>query len=297
MRWKNAQRLFDPAQHPKMELLVDAKRTYFRERLPMLATPRLTFLFLVILVSAYPLCAETEQQHVETTIRHQDALFWDAYNRCDNDGFRQFFTDDVEFYHDHGGPTLGADSLVTSLKKNICGNPDHRVRREAVPDTVKVFTLQKDSVTYGAVISGDHLFYTQEKGTPERLDGQAKFFDLWMVKDGVWKMSRIISYDHGPAPYVNKRTEAKLANDVLDLLAGNYAGPQTGALTVQREQDHLVLLTKDNKRYLLYPESENKFFSRDHDLTFEFVKNDKNQFSKMIIREAGEIVETAESSR
>jgi len=280
-----------------MELLVNFKRTYFRERPLMLSTTRLIFVFLIIVASTMALFAETEQQKVETTIRHQDELFWDVYNRCDNEGFHQFFTDDVEFYHDHGGPTFGADNLVASLKKNICGNPEHRVRREAVPDTVKVFTLQKDNVTYGAIISGDHLFYAQEKGKPERLDGLAKFVDLWIVKDGVWKMSRIISYDHGPEPYVNKRIEAKLTNDVLDPLTGSYAGPQTGALTVQREQDHLVLLTKDNKRYLLYPESENKFFTKDRDLTFEFVKNDKNQVSKMIVREAGEIVETAESSR
>jgi len=31
-------------------------------------------------------------------------------------------------------------------------------------------------------------------------DGLAKFFHVWLLKDGTWKMARVISYDHGPAP-------------------------------------------------------------------------------------------------
>jgi hypothetical protein len=263
---------------------------------------RLLFAALLILATSYALSAETEQQKVEAVILQQDTLFWDTYNRCDTEAFRPFFTDDVEFYHDRGGVTFGADNLVTSLKKNLCGNPDSRLRREAVDGTVKVYTLQKDNVIYGAVITGEHVFYVLQKGKPERLDGLAKFFHVWLVKDGVWKMSRVISYDHGPAPYVNKRKEVRLSHEALDQFAGNYTASNSGTMTIQRDSDanenRLVLSIKNDKsNYLLYPESENIFFAKDRDLTFEFVKNEKNQVSRMIVRESGEIVETAEFSR
>ncbi|WP_157717331.1 hypothetical protein [Christiangramia echinicola] len=47
----------------------------------------------------------------------------------------------------------------------------------------------------GAVLSGEHLFYIQEENS-ERLDGQAKFNHLWLLKEGEWKMHRVLSYDH-----------------------------------------------------------------------------------------------------
>jgi hypothetical protein len=36
---------------------------------------------------------------------------------------------------------------------------------------------------------------TKKSRVPRRT---AKFTDLWMLKDGAWKMSRILSFDHGP---------------------------------------------------------------------------------------------------
>ena len=142
---------------------------------------------------------QTDKQNLTETIVAKDAAFWVAYNKCDVDAFRPMFTDDVEFYHDKGGPTIGLDSFMAALKNGLCGNPDNRLRREAVNGTVKVFPMEKSNRIYGAVISGEHVFYVNEKGKPEYLDGRARFMQLWLLKEGVWKMSRILSYDHGPA--------------------------------------------------------------------------------------------------
>ena len=98
-----------------------------------------------------------------------------------------------------GGITLGVQKLALSLKNNLCSNSDYRVRREAIKESVKIFPLQNNGVMYGAVLSGEHFFYVLEKGKEERRDGKAKFTHLWLLKDGVWKMTRILSYDHGPA--------------------------------------------------------------------------------------------------
>lgn len=142
---------------------------------------------------------QTAQQKLTETIIAKDAAFWTAYNKCDVAAFRPMFTNDVEFYHDKGGPTIGQDNFMNALKTGLCGNPDSHLRREAVEVTVKVFPLENSKTIYGAIISGEHVFYVNEKGKPEFLDGRARFMQLWVVKDGTWKMSRILSYDHGPA--------------------------------------------------------------------------------------------------
>jgi len=68
------------------------------------------------------------QQELEKAITALDAALFDAYNRCDLEKFSSFFVDDVEFYHDQGGVTLGRQNLMDSVKKNICG----KVTRERV---------------------------------------------------------------------------------------------------------------------------------------------------------------------
>ncbi len=129
-------------------------------------------------------------------ILRYDSLFWQAYNACDVDKMQGFFTDDLEFYHDKGGLTTSKQSLIESMKTGLCGKENWRLRREAVAGTLKIFPLNN----YGAILSGEHVFYILETGKKERLDGLAKFTHVWRYRDNAWKMHRVLSYDHGPAP-------------------------------------------------------------------------------------------------
>lgn len=127
----------------------------------------------------------------------KDRIFWQAYNDCNLPVFGEFISDDVEFYHDKGGITLGKAALVKSIKDNLCGNRDNfRLKREAVAGTVKVYAMKNGDVIYGAVISGEHVFSRWEKGEAEYKSGQARFTHLWRLTDGTWKMTRILSYSH-----------------------------------------------------------------------------------------------------
>lgn len=115
------------------------------------------------------------------------AMFASAtYDNCDIEKFKTFFAGDVEFYHDQNGLTVGRDTVAAQVEKNICG----AVRRELVAGTLKVFPMRG----YGAVQTGSHRFYQPKKG-PEPT-GEAKFVHLWQNKDGAWKITRVISYDH-----------------------------------------------------------------------------------------------------
>ncbi len=233
--------------------------------------------------------AQTEQEKVTALIFHKDSLFWNSYNNCDIATFKEFITDDVEFYHDNGGITLGATDLAASIKNTLCSNNDYHLRREVIPGTIKVFPLQKDNIVYGAIFSGEHYFYLTEKDKKERRDGWAKFTHLWIVKEGVWKMSRILSYDHAAAPYINTRKEIRLSNSQLNHFEGKYTGSVSGTFTVEKRNNTLVLIDK-NKESILYAEMANLFFRKDRDITFEFV-TERNKISSIRVRDKGNVVE------
>jgi hypothetical protein len=241
----------------------------------------------VLLLAGLETGAQTA--NVTDIIRQKDSIFWIAYNSCDVDGMKPFIADDVEFYHDKGGITLGWENFRNSIKNNLCGTNGYRLRREAVPNTVTIFPMNKDGNAYGAVISGQHYFYITETGKKERRDGLAKFTHLWLLKDGNWKMSRILSYDHGPAPYINKRKAIKLTSKILASYSGTYS-TKNGPILVSNEKGSLFLASNGQK-FELFPEGQNVFFVKERDLTFEFSKNEKNKADKIIVREFGEVVE------
>ena len=119
----------------------------------------------------------------------QDAALFDAYNRCDLKKFASFFSDDVEFYHDHGGVTRGSKALTESVQKNICG----KVKRELVSESLEVYPMDN----FGALEVGVHRFHHPGNEQTEPV-GEGRFIHLWQYnkKDATWKVTRVISFDH-----------------------------------------------------------------------------------------------------
>ena len=131
------------------------------------------------------------QEELDKAVAALDAALFDGYNRCDLEKFASFLDENVEFYHDQGGVTLGRGALTDSVKKNICG----QVTRELVPGTLQVFYMKG----YGAVEMGIHRFHHPGHDDTEGI-GEARFVHLWQYKDGAWRITRVISYDHHTAP-------------------------------------------------------------------------------------------------
>ena len=126
------------------------------------------------------------------TIASLDAEVFDAFNRCDLEKLGSFFTEELEFYHDNGGLTdRTRESLVESVKKNICG----KVYRVLVPETLEVYPMNG----YGAIETGVHRFYHPGRDSTESV-GEAKFVHLWQHKDGKWQITRVLSFDHHALP-------------------------------------------------------------------------------------------------
>ncbi len=125
------------------------------------------------------------------TIATLDAEVFDAFNHCSTPEQLQrhagFFAPDVEFYHDTGGVTWSRQAMIENTGKYVCG----KFRRELVPGTLKVFPI-KD---FGAIEQGSHRFCQFSIG---KCEGLADFVIVWRHQDGVWKITRVLSYGHRP---------------------------------------------------------------------------------------------------
>ena len=69
--------------------------------------------------------------------------------------------------------------------------PDTRVTRTLIPGSLEVYPLQG----YGAIQIGRHVF--AKKGEPG--SEVARFVHLWKHEDGVWRLARVLSFDHRPS--------------------------------------------------------------------------------------------------
>lgn len=253
-------------------------------------TKNILFILIALCTSSINLRAQTNEPQLTATILHLDSAFWNAYNNCDTAHFIDFVTDDVEFYHDKGGVTTDGKSLISALNKNICGSSASRLRREAIAGSVKVFPMKDGDKIYGAIITGEHSFYITANGKPEYHSGDAAFTQLWIVKNGVWKMSRILSYNHHEPQYKNGKTAVELTPQQLEAFAGTYKSAQSGTMTVAR-QNKTLLLTGGGNSYTLLPKTQTIFFTAGRDLEFEFIKNAAGKISKMTVKERGALAD------
>ncbi len=159
---------------------------------------RISFFVLMVLMGGALARAQTvpaldsikSQEELTRTITTLDAELFGAYNTCNLEKFGSLMDENVEFYHDKTGLMVGRKPLVEAIKNNICG----KVTRELVPGSLEVYPIAH----YGAVEIGVHRFlhpWTQDHGEV----GEAKFVHLWQYKDGAWRVTRVISFDHGLA--------------------------------------------------------------------------------------------------
>jgi hypothetical protein len=129
-----------------------------------------------------------------TTVVRLDSTLFAAFNSCNLQAFSAHFTEDVEFYHDKGGLTNGLKDLVEGMEKGLCRTgSEWKSRRAVVPGSLKVYPMNK----YGAILTGEHRFYETELATGKEYErSTAKFTHLFQEVNGVWKIKRVLSYDH-----------------------------------------------------------------------------------------------------
>lgn len=120
-------------------------------------------------------------------IAHMDSVLFGAYNAHNMAVVKEIFDKSLEFYHDKGGVS-NYDQTIASLNNALTTVKD--IRRDLVPGSLEVYPINN----YGAIEVGLHTFCHQENGQPNC--GTFKFVNVWQKKDGVWKLTRVVSYDH-----------------------------------------------------------------------------------------------------
>src|SRR5688500_16189599 len=119
--------------------------------------------------------------HLFNEIALADSLLFNAFNNCDSLTYKEYFTNDLEFYHDTGGLSVSLKNELQSFRE-MCARGTH-MRRELVKTSIEVHPI-KD---YGAIEVGSHRFYYTNKGQKETLGGTYKFIHVWKKENGKWK--------------------------------------------------------------------------------------------------------------
>lgn len=125
-----------------------------------------------------------DDQKLYDTIVHLDSLFFGAYNSCDRnfDQHASFYSDSIEFYHDHGGLTTSKEAILQSTKQNVCG----KVERRLVAGSIEVYPIKG----YGAIEMGLHRFHNKAEGSTSRV---GRFVVIWRQESAGWKITRVLS--------------------------------------------------------------------------------------------------------
>jgi CubicO group peptidase (beta-lactamase class C family) len=124
-------------------------------------------------------------------------IFNEGFNKCNYAIFKKVLHNDLEFFHDQNG-TQNLEQFYKSFTNSICSNPNFKPIRKLVTETLKVFPLKNNGEIYGAIQTGEHIFYIKEPNKELYATEQGKFIHTWVLENGHWKVKRILSYEHQP---------------------------------------------------------------------------------------------------
>jgi hypothetical protein len=122
-------------------------------------------------------------------LARMDSILFDAsFASCDAAKANAIFADDVEFYHDKDGLSVG-EQVRENTRQLAASCPGKRgITRTIVPGSLRVYPIEG----YGAMQVGVHRF--DERGAATST--LAQFISLWHFQDGKWRLARVLSFDH-----------------------------------------------------------------------------------------------------
>ena len=136
-------------------------------------------------------------------ITELDAKISAAYSTCDLNAMASLLAPDVELYNDETGRIVGRDSVIDTLRKNLCGGLRSAVvkyRRELVAGSLEVFPIAR----FGALeFSKSEIWADQSDGTSKPVV-IVRALTVWELRAGVWMAARQFAYSHEP---VSRRDE------------------------------------------------------------------------------------------
>ena len=248
------------------------------------------------LLALVPLIATAQSSNpAQAQVIAAEAAFWQAYNACDYAELDKRIANDVEFYHDVGGLTLGRAALVNNLRKSICGNPQLKLRRELKPDDMRVDILKESGKVYAVLTTGTHYFHEKRGTSVEELTGRARFAQLWVPRKGQWELKRVFSFDHQPfgAASTIAAAAAPLTAAQIDNYVGTFIGQGLPPLVFTRANDRLVVKFEE-KNLVLHPLAKANFFLiKENNAEVEFNGGDTGPARSLVVRMNGKQIGAA----
>jgi ketosteroid isomerase-like protein len=120
-------------------------------------------------------------------IARLDSLQFDAFNSRNLDKLMSYFDSSLELYQDNTG-VRNFDQTKQAFGGVFKMN--YALNRKLVAGTMEVYPI-KD---YGAIQTGQHTFSHTENGQLQ--SSTFKFMQIWQKKDGVWRVTREMTYGH-----------------------------------------------------------------------------------------------------
>jgi ketosteroid isomerase-like protein len=146
----------------------------------------------ITLLAIYLPVKTAQSNELQNTIVALDKALFDAFNACDLETWRQYLADDIEFYQDNDNVTMNRDQLEPSFVDRCGKDNQSNLRRELVQESIEVHPIQG----FGAVQFGTHQFWVGATKQESQLAATPKFVHLWRNNEGVWQITRVISYGH-----------------------------------------------------------------------------------------------------
>jgi hypothetical protein len=169
----------------------------------------LTSLFLMLTMTSPIHAQEAENSELYQKIMWLDnQLFEQGFNQCKLPVFEKYIAEDLEFFHDIGG-TQNKKQFMVAVQKNICSNPDGKPIRTLTAGSTQVFALKNNGVLYGAIQQGQHTFHIKGADLSKAGYTNAKFTNIWLLRNGMWQLKSALSFDHQQA---FKNTKSKPIN-------------------------------------------------------------------------------------
>ena len=131
------------------------------------------------------------------TILSKDSLLFNVgFNTCNIRQFEDLLSENFEFFHDKDSIS-DKKSFLNNLRNGLCTSPTtYQSRRELLPESNEIYPLYKKNKLYGAIQNGTHIFFETKSDKIETYASTAKFSHLWLLENGIWKLSKSLSFDH-----------------------------------------------------------------------------------------------------
>lgn len=165
-------------------------------------------IFITLLFTTALLSAQVDKKsNLYKTIISKDSLLYDiGFNSCAINQFEDLLSDKFEFLHDKDSISTKKEFLY-NLRNGLCENPEEfQSRRELLSESNDIYPLYKKNSLYGAIQIGIHQFYETIMQRKEVFASSAKFTHVWLLENGIWKLTKSVSYNHQEKLFDNTKS-------------------------------------------------------------------------------------------